>query len=175
MWTVLAACMTSLVIIAVLVMGMTKRFHNSSQPRHGFGPKFSLVLFLQNNEENLEWLVRRLMMLRYGNYEDFEILLFDMGSEDRTPQIAALLARDYPTIKLLVSTRKMMGLYEEIWRAASGRVVLLEEVGDIHRCNQIMGRIKHYLKRKRVRSWDKSPKKIETTVEYKKTRQNDTI
>lgn len=59
----------------------------------------SLVLPAHNEEENIEVVVKRALEILTNYTDDFEIIVVDDGSRDRTPQIIDALAAGDPRVK----------------------------------------------------------------------------
>lgn len=168
----------ALLTISIIVIGVIK-LNKALQGRvklcmSSDKPHATVVFFLKDVEDNLEWLVRRLMFLRYGSYETFEILLIDRGSRDKTLEIAALLQRDYPTVSLVKVAGSLVSV-ERLLRSSDSQVVFMEELTVQQDYNLIINRIRQILKKRPIRSWDQSPAEIETVGQYNFKRQNDTM
>lgn len=61
----------------------------------------SIIIPALNEENNLAATVQGLLEVIGGNTSDYEILIFDDGSTDRTGEIAAQLARNNPKVKAI--------------------------------------------------------------------------
>jgi len=74
-------------------------------------PKFnrsvSLVSWAFNEEELVEVFLRRANALMAEAVEDYEIILIDDGSVDRTPEIAARVAAELPRVRVLTNEVNM--------------------------------------------------------------------
>ena len=72
-------------------------------PAAGIGRKISVVLPAYNEEENIEKQVRAVDDVLAGlKFDDYEILVVDDGSADRTREVCEGLAGEVPKLKVLV-------------------------------------------------------------------------
>jgi glycosyltransferase involved in cell wall biosynthesis len=62
-------------------------------------PSVSVVLPAYNEEANLPRLIKSLVGVLGRLTDDYEIIIVDDGSRDRTPEVSAELAREYPGVK----------------------------------------------------------------------------
>ncbi len=179
MWTV--AIVVTLIICVLVKAGLKYKirfslFFDRLSYQKGPCPTYSIVLLLKDNERDIEWLVRRIMMLKYGNCESFEILLVDCGSKDMTPDIARILSFTYLAVKYIVHRKGLLAFYNDVKKYTSGRVIFLEKISDSASCSLVFRRIRRLLRKKCTRrSWDRSPMKNKTIEEYNKDRHDDTI
>lgn len=61
----------------------------------------SVIIPALNEEGNLEAAVRSVLSAIGTRFEDFELLVFDDGSTDRTGEIADRLAKDHPRLRVI--------------------------------------------------------------------------
>lgn len=72
-------------------------------PAAGIGRRISVVLPAYNEQDNIERQVRAVDgVLREMRFDDYEILVVDDGSRDRTRAVAEALRADVPNLKVLV-------------------------------------------------------------------------
>jgi glycosyltransferase involved in cell wall biosynthesis len=75
-------------------------------PAPGIGRRISVVLPAFNEEENIEKQVRAVEeVLRDFVFDEYEIVVVDDGSADRTRQICQSLSKELPALRLLVHER----------------------------------------------------------------------
>lgn len=65
------------------------------------GKTVTVIVPSFNEEENLENTVKNILIAINNNFDDYEILLFDDGSTDRTGEIIDKLAAENPSIKAI--------------------------------------------------------------------------
>ena len=82
-------------------MAVYTKAYAESLPR--FDRSVSLVSWAFNEEELIEDFLRRADALMAANVEDYEILVVDDGSKDRTPEILARLAAEMPRLRVLTN------------------------------------------------------------------------
>ncbi len=68
------------------------------QENENVPPKYSVVVPLHNEQENVRELYRRLSDVMTGRYEPLEFLFVDDHSADATPEILAELAEEDPPV-----------------------------------------------------------------------------
>jgi len=73
----------------------------SGQPQEKLKQSVSFVFFVYNEEELLEAAVRRALTALERDFEDFEVVLLDDGSKDRTGEIMQRLASEDPRIRFV--------------------------------------------------------------------------
>lgn len=61
----------------------------------------SVIIPTYNEEENIEWVVTDSVEKLGGYFNDFEIIVVDDGSRDKTPQICDGLAKKFPHVKVI--------------------------------------------------------------------------
>jgi glycosyltransferase involved in cell wall biosynthesis len=72
-------------------------------PAAGIGRRISVVLPAYNEQDNIERQVRGVDdVLRDMRFDDYEILVVDDGSRDRTREIAQAMTADVPRLRVLV-------------------------------------------------------------------------
>jgi|SRR3972149_478744 len=65
------------------------------------GKTVTVIVPSFNEEENIENTVRHILVAINNNFDDYEVLLFDDGSTDRTGEIIDKLAAENPSIKAI--------------------------------------------------------------------------
>jgi glycosyltransferase involved in cell wall biosynthesis len=63
--------------------------------------KLSLILPAHNEEANLSYVVQEALRVLPTAFRDFEIIIVDDGSRDRTPEIADRLAAEEPRVRVV--------------------------------------------------------------------------
>ncbi len=65
--------------------------------------KENLIIFVKNEEENIEWKIRKLLIkIKLENIKNIEkIIIIDLGSEDKTKEILEKFEKDYAIVKLV--------------------------------------------------------------------------
>ncbi len=97
------------------------------------GPSISLVMPAYNEERTVERAVERCLAVLESSVDDYEVVLLDDGSRDRTAAVMAeLQARDPDRIRLIVHERNqgIAASYEELYRAATKDFVMLIPADD---------------------------------------------
>lgn len=61
----------------------------------------TIVIPAYNEEENIEWVLKDTQKNLPKYFKDFEIVIVDDGSTDKTGRIADKLAKNYPTVKVI--------------------------------------------------------------------------
>ena len=62
--------------------------------------KENLIIFLNNEEENIEWKIWKLLIkINLENIKN--IVIIDLGSEDKTKEILEKFEKDYAIVKLV--------------------------------------------------------------------------
>lgn len=85
-------------------------------------PSISLVIAAYNEEATLETVFARCLDVLVECSDDFEVLILDDASTDRTAEIAASIARDYPEVVRVITHPKNRGIaatFEELNQAAT--------------------------------------------------------
>jgi glycosyltransferase involved in cell wall biosynthesis len=89
-------------------------------------PSISLVVAAYNEEAALRSTVERCLAVLRQVSGDCELIVLDDASRDRTPEIAAQLAREHPGIVRIVTHEKNLGIaatFEDLFRAATKEFV----------------------------------------------------
>jgi glycosyltransferase involved in cell wall biosynthesis len=101
-------------------------------------PEVSVIIPIHNEEAILAASVEELCAGLDALGEDYEVILAENGSRDRTPQLARELAASRPRVRTLsIGAPNYGGALREGLRVARGRLVLCEEIDlcdlDFHR------------------------------------------
>ena len=67
-------------------------------------PSITIAIPAYNEEENIEWVVRDALSTLPKYFGDFEVIVVDDGSMDRTVSIADKLANQYKTVQVIHQT-----------------------------------------------------------------------
>ena len=94
-------------------------------------PAISVVVPMYNEEENAENAVRSLMSVMPSIASDFEILIIESGSTDRTAEIADLLAREHHAVRVIHQiNREGLGSAIRLGFANASKEIILYIDGD---------------------------------------------
>ena len=138
------AWIVAIISVYFLIFALTNAFWlwiYSKKPRVFSGDKVSVCVPARNEEENIENCLRSLMDQSYDNYE---VLVLNDNSEDRTGEILDLLAKEFPD-KLKVFDGKPL---EEGWtgkifamnqliQKTSGEYLLFTDADTFHKKDSI--------------------------------------
>ncbi|MDE1765009.1 MAG: glycosyltransferase [Thaumarchaeota archaeon] len=151
---VLVAIMTGVALTWILLIrSMWITFHNSpfldkfdSKP-HGT-PKVSVILPARN-EEN--FIAKCLSSLINQDYENYEIIVIDDVSEDKTGEIIKKIARDNPKVKYVLAGPKPEKWVGKNWacvegfKKSTGELLLFTDADTTHSRNTISLSVSHLL------------------------------
>lgn len=138
------AWIVAIISVYFLIFALTNAFWlwvYSKKPRVFDGEKVSVCIPARNEEKNIEGCVRSLMEQSYGNYE---VLVLNDNSEDRTGEILRSLAEEFPH-KLKVFdgkpledgwTGKIFAMNQLIQKT-SGEYLLFTDADTIHKKDSI--------------------------------------
>lgn len=94
-------------------------------------PAISVVVPMYNEEENAENAVRSLLGVMSSISSDFEIMIVESGSTDRTAEIADLLATEHPAVRVIHQiNREGLGSAIRLGFANASKDVILYIDGD---------------------------------------------
>ncbi|KAI1298470.1 Beta-monoglucosyldiacylglycerol synthase [Halotydeus destructor] len=104
------------------------------------GPKVSVIVPARNEED---YLTNCLLSLAHQEYDNYEILVMDDDSTDKTLEIAQTLAKKFPRIKVFSSDKLRDGWFgkanavDQLIRKASGEILFMTDSDSIHRPNSV--------------------------------------
>ncbi|KAI1298411.1 Dolichol-phosphate mannosyltransferase subunit 1 [Halotydeus destructor] len=104
------------------------------------GPRVSVLLPARNEEDYLE---NCLLSLAHQDYDNYEILVMDDASTDKTYEIARALSRKYNRITVYQSAKLPEGWFgkahavDQLIRKATGDLILMTDADTVHRPNSI--------------------------------------
>lgn len=138
------AWIVAIISIYFLVFALTNAFWlwvYSKKPRYFEGEKVSVCVPARNEEKNIENCVRSLMDQSYKNYE---VLVLNDNSEDRTGEILESLAMEFPD-KLRVFNGKPLEkgwtgkifAMNQLIKETSGEFLLFTDADTIHKKDSI--------------------------------------
>ncbi|MBD3155991.1 MAG: glycosyltransferase [Candidatus Aenigmarchaeota archaeon] len=92
-------------------------------------PKISVVIPVYNEEEQLEWSVKEVLKVCKKNYKDFEILIADNASTDRTLEIAKKLKNKYKQVNYIHLDQKGRGrALKRAWTSTDADIMCYMDV-----------------------------------------------
>ncbi|MGC8856226.1 MAG: glycosyltransferase [Anaerolineae bacterium] len=125
-------------LTAVMNFFYLRRFDQYPQPEHW--PRLSVLIPARNEAANIEACVRSLLQ---QDYPDFEVIVLNDHSTDRTPLILARLAREFEHLRVLSGAPLPPGWLGKHWacqqlvEAASGELLLLTDADTRHAPNTL--------------------------------------
>ncbi len=137
-----------LLIRSMLITFRDSPFLDRFTPRPHHNPKVSVIIPARNEEGFIE---RCLGSLVNQDYENYEIVAIDDGSEDRTGEMIKKIAQDHPKVKYVLAgpkPEKWMGkswACVEGYRKASGELLLFTDADTTHSKNTISLSVSHLL------------------------------
>ncbi|NQU99368.1 MAG: glycosyltransferase family 2 protein [Parcubacteria group bacterium] len=98
-----------------------------------------------NEEENLEQVIESVLPVLKEVSDDFEIIIIDNGSEDRTPQIADELARRIPEVRVIhhETNRQYGGALKSGFKNARNEVVVYMDSDNQYDFNDFKKMVPH--------------------------------
>ena len=123
-------------IIGILVLIKTANLpQKSSNSKPETTPKVSIIVPTRNEERNIENCLNSLLAI---SYPDYEIIVVDGDSEDKTAEIVKSMISDYPQITFFKEPPLPEGWVGKSWgcyngqKRATGEILLFTDADTIH-------------------------------------------
>ncbi len=139
-WYYLLIVATGIYCLALSLSNILFLRLHSKRPTITEGPRVSVLVPARNEEDNI---AQCLDSLVGQTYLDFEIIVFDDMSSDRTLEIATEYERRYDNVKVVRGTELPNGWYgkphamQELARHATGEYYLFTDADTVHRNDSI--------------------------------------
>jgi len=89
----------------------------------------SVVIPVYNEEQQLEWSVNKVLEVCKKNYDNFEILIADNASKDKTLEIAKRLSKTYKQVKFIHLDQKGRGrILKKAWMMTDADIMCYMDV-----------------------------------------------
>lgn len=122
---------TSVILIALAIFGIYCFVKDlwlwSMEPRVETAPRMSLLILVKDIEQDLEDMVRQLMLKIQATGIECDVILCDYHSEDLTYEIAKRLERDYAALTT-VRSRHINLIMSEVLPYARGSTIQILDV-----------------------------------------------